>query len=163
MIIFHDMYHNEVNLSFTTDPFASNPKHVWVVCRYEDKWLLTNHSERGLEFPGGKVEDGESPEHAAIREVKEETGADVKIINYIGQYRVNGKGKTIIKNIYYAIVDQITAQQTYFETKGPVLLSELPLASIRHDQQYSFIMKDDVLQNTIKYIEQNFIKSKKAL
>lgn len=162
MIVFQDMYHNEVNLSFTPDPFSTQPKHVWVICRYEDHWLLTDHSERGLEFPGGKVEDGETPEAAAVREVMEETGAEVSELEYIGQYKVNGKGKTIIKNIYFAEIKRLLEKKDYFETKGPVLLQEIPLDSIKSDRRYSFIMKDDVLRHSIDYVEKN-IKTKKAL
>ncbi len=54
MYTFRDYYHNEVNLSFNDHPFSKKPKHVWVICRHKDKWLLTKHKERGLEFPGGR-------------------------------------------------------------------------------------------------------------
>ena len=37
-------------------------------------------------FPGGAIEIGETPEMAAIREVKEETGLDVKVSDLIGIY-----------------------------------------------------------------------------
>ncbi|MEC7840080.1 MAG: NUDIX domain-containing protein [Chlamydiota bacterium] len=37
-------------------------------------------------FPGGGVENNESPEEAIIREVKEETGVSVQIIRKVGIY-----------------------------------------------------------------------------
>ena len=37
-------------------------------------------------LPGGFIEKGESPEQALIREVKEETNLDVKIVEKIGIY-----------------------------------------------------------------------------
>src|SRR5690625_3804916 len=123
MKTFIDYYKNKVTLSFADHPFSSEPKHVWVICKYKDKWLLTKHKERGLEFPGGKVEQGETAEQGAIREVLEETGGVVETIDYIGQYFVAGKGGEIIKNIYFAFISELKEQPTYFETDGPVLLA----------------------------------------
>lgn len=37
----------------------------------------------GWEFPGGKVEPGESPEDAIVREIKEELGADIKVTGFL--------------------------------------------------------------------------------
>jgi 8-oxo-dGTP diphosphatase len=152
MYRFIDYYHNEVVLSFEDHPFSKDPKHVWVVCRHQNQWLLTKHSDRGFEFPGGKVEDNETALEAAIREVKEETGGIVKQIEYIGQYKVKGKEKVIVKNIYFAMVSQLVEQDGYFETYGPVLLKELP-EGIKKDKKFSFIMKDDVLQRSIEEIK----------
>ena len=46
-----------------------------------DKYLLQNRVKKdwqGYTFPGGHIEPGESIVQSAIREVKEETGLDVK-------------------------------------------------------------------------------------
>ena len=38
------------------------------------------------EFPGGKIETGESEQEALIREIKEELTVDIEIIEYINEY-----------------------------------------------------------------------------
>lgn len=142
-----------MQLSFENHPFSKSPKHVWIICKYNGNWLLTDHIGRGLEFPGGKVEAGETPIEAAIREVKEETGATVQSIQYIGQYKVNGKTDTIIKNVYYAEIFSVDEQMEYYETNGPVLVKKLP-ENIKADERFSFIMKDDVLTYSLMKINE---------
>ncbi|HET7580034.1 MAG TPA: nucleoside triphosphatase YtkD [Bacillales bacterium] len=154
---FEDFYHNTVQFSFADHPFSDAPKHVWVICRFCNHWLLTEHPRRGWEFPGGKVEKGESADFAAKREVMEETGGTVADLSYIGQYKVEGKSGTIIKNVYFARVDQVQMQKDYFETNGPIFLQNVP-RQIRNRKQYSFMMKDDVLVKSLEYIKKHFIK-----
>ena len=41
-------------------------------------------------LPGGRIRTGESPIHAAVRDVREETGTDVEIIDLVGLYTLTG-------------------------------------------------------------------------
>lgn len=153
MITFLDYYQNQVELSFDDHPFSDRPLHVWVIAVYEGKWLLTHHKQRGYEFPGGKVEPGETAEEAARREVMEETGGKIDSLSYVGQYRVAGKGDTIIKNIYFAQIGSLSSHLAVDETDGAFLFEELP-ERLDTNRQYSFMMKDRVLPETLRVLSE---------
>lgn len=55
---------------------------VSVICRREDRFLLVKRGKEPkkgwLAFPGGSVEQGETPEQAALRELQEETALHAK-------------------------------------------------------------------------------------
>ncbi|WP_245747447.1 RNA deprotection pyrophosphohydrolase [Anaerobacillus alkalidiazotrophicus] len=149
---FVDYYKNTVELSFVPNAFSKNPKHVWIICQFNNKWLLTCHEERGFEFPGGKVEEGETADQAAVREVYEETGGIIKKILKLGQYKVTAKHEIVIKDVYYAQIDRLEKREHYFETKGPTLFNDLP-ENIRENKQFSFLMKDGVLTHCLDIIK----------
>jgi len=48
--------------------------------------LLYKTRHNYYEFPGGKIQQGESREDAAFRETMEEIGCSVQIIKYLGAY-----------------------------------------------------------------------------
>jgi ADP-ribose pyrophosphatase YjhB (NUDIX family) len=58
-----------------------------VVFDAQGRLLLHRRSDNGhWALPGGALETGETAEQSIIREVKEETGYDVKVIRLIGIY-----------------------------------------------------------------------------
>lgn len=69
-----------------------------------DKFLITqrHNDEGGLwEFPGGKVEAGESEPEALIRELREELGVDVEIGEFALETLHHYPTKSILLRSYY--------------------------------------------------------------
>jgi 8-oxo-dGTP diphosphatase len=151
---FFDQNGNKVELSFTQGAFEAEAKHVLVICKYGDKWVLTQHKVRGLEFPGGKCEPGETLEEAARREVSEETGAVLDSLTWFGEYKVTDKKGSFIKAIFFAHVLKVEGSNTYYETNGPVIV-EGDLLNMRFDKEFSFIMKDQVMEECLEFLQKN--------
>lgn len=68
----------------------NNKKSISVVAAIIRKGQEVFATQRGYgnykdwwEFPGGKIEEGESPEQALVREIREELSADIIVENYL--------------------------------------------------------------------------------
>lgn len=76
-------------------------KVVAAILEKEDKILIAKKREgkplAGLwEFPGGKIEEGETPEESLIRELMEEMNIKVRVNEYVGESIYDyGDGKVI--------------------------------------------------------------------
>ncbi|PLT32206.1 RNA deprotection pyrophosphohydrolase [Bacillus sp. V5-8f] len=143
MKIFTDAHGNKVEFSPVWNAFG-DANHVLALCRFENSWVLTDHTRRGLEFPGGKREKGETVEEAVNREIYEETGGITGALLFLGQYKVYSPRGAFIKSIYFAELDDIVRKEDYLETNGPVLMDQLP-ENLKDDERFSFIMKDQIV------------------
>lgn len=63
------------------------------------------HHPHKWEFPGGKVEPGEAPEAALIRELDEELGIGAHIERELMRYEYQYAGRSRILLIFYRVVD----------------------------------------------------------
>lgn len=83
-------------------------------------------------LPGGKVDVGETVEQGVVREVKEETGLDVKTVRKIGEYHENGVQGGIDYDYYTVcflaepVGGRIKRQENEIEEVRPVDLKEIP-------------------------------------
>jgi len=78
-----------------------------------NKVLVQNRckSWKGIAFPGGHLDPGESIYESAVREVKEETGLDVTDLKYCGLIHWNyGADHTEHTFIYYYKTDQYSGE-----------------------------------------------------
>jgi 8-oxo-dGTP diphosphatase len=78
----------------TTETKTEKPGISAAIIVANDRVLMVRRrvkeGELSWQFPAGAIEDGETPEQAAVRETLEETGLDVKADTLIGQ-RVHPK------------------------------------------------------------------------
>ncbi|MDN7240172.1 nucleoside triphosphatase YtkD [Planococcus sp. N028] len=143
---YKDLNGNMCELSFAPGHFSMASKHVLVIAKYQGRWLLTNHLVRGLEFPGGKVEAGESLSAAARREVYEETGAVVEDLEWLAEYVVY-TDKPFCKTVFLGTISRME-KIPLLETAGAVLTEDLSL-----DGRFSFLMKDSGMKEILEKVK----------
>ncbi|ULG71422.1 NUDIX domain-containing protein [Macrococcus brunensis] len=119
--------------------------HVLIIPFVDNQYLLTKHKERGIEFPGGKREKGESSIEAAHRELFEETGA-VGNLQYVTSYTVMTE-KPFTKDVFKAEITGINGQTYYHETDGPVIVDSLDEVA---ESEKSRLLMDDCIQYIVR-------------
>lgn len=87
--------HNRSSSGVEGDYIIMNaPDWVIVIPEIKDKFLMVKQWRHGegnlsIEFPGGVIDAGETPEQAAVRELREETGFKAGKITKIGTVNPN--------------------------------------------------------------------------
>ncbi|MBE3596720.1 MAG: NUDIX domain-containing protein [Hydrogenibacillus sp.] len=149
--LYTDRFGRTVRLTF--DPADYLPAgHVLIVPFYQGKIVFTRHRERGIELPGGKVEPGETPLAAAVRETYEETGARLYAIAQIGQYIVDDAADgRLVKSVYRAEVEALDAHSFATDTDGPIVFDVLPV-HVKDDDRFSPYMRDDVYPRLLEVL-----------
>lgn len=149
MLTFEDLKGSKVELVFGEQELEA--RHVLVVLKREGKWLLTTHKIRGVEFPGGKAEAGESIEDAAIREVMEETGATITKPVKFAEYVVH-TDPPFCKAVFTADFVSLDENAERFETEGVLWMTDEELDEC---DTLSFHMKDEGMNELRKWVEQH--------
>lgn len=154
MLIFTDAHGGRVELTFGPNRFGMPARHVLLLVQYEGKWLLTRHRTRGIEFPGGKAEVGETIEEAVIREAYEETGVTIINVKQYAEYIVESD-ETFCKAVFTGVVASIEENPELHETEGAVWLSTAELEACT---TLSFHMKDAGMEALRRQVTDGEIK-----
>ncbi|MCE5091148.1 nucleoside triphosphatase YtkD [Staphylococcus devriesei] len=147
---FIDKDNRPVIVQYKSDNDRPNGNHVLAIPIFHNQLLFTQHKIRGIEFPGGKVEQGEESRHAIERELYEETGGIAQDVHYIAQYEVSTQDRSMFKKDVYLInVERLETKKDYLETNGPLLYKHLN--DIPHDEQ-SYLIQDDAILHCLERV-----------
>lgn len=95
---------------------------VVCVCKYKDKFVFSYNKKRnGWEIPGGHIEEGETWQEAAKREMYEETGATKINVTPISVYKISTYGL-----LCYCEIQEMEKLPTEYEMEKIMLADTLP-------------------------------------
>lgn len=151
MFTFIDENGCQVELSFKENQFTIAPKHVLVMVQYDGKWLCAIHKKRGVEFPGGKVEHGETLLEAAVREVYEETSVHISDLKWFADYLVHDE-RLFCKSVFTGKVERIDPFVVEHETIG---MGWLTTDELSNHPSLSFYMRDEGMKMMLQEVKQH--------
>jgi 8-oxo-dGTP diphosphatase len=131
------------------------PNCVLIFAFFQGKLVLVRHNYRGWELPGGKREKGESVLQTVRREMQEEAGGELDVIERVGQYLIFENDHLVfVKNIYISTVSVLSELPSGFETNGIRLVDTIPKqVEIMNDDTFSPYMKDNVYMIVSEWIQ----------
>ena len=118
-----------VSVSFYEPDYLPETKLIYsvVAAKYLDKWLYVRHHQRStFEIPGGHIEENETADEAASRELKEETGAIGFHLVFISTYSVTIDGETRFGKLYFASIYKIGPVPDTSEIAEITFMDHLP-------------------------------------
>ncbi len=151
MYSFEDVYGNYMTLTFLKEE-SDSPNDVLIFTLSPQGVVMMKHPVRGIEVPGGKINQDESPSDAAKRELYEETGAIVDKIDWIGHYNIYNKQQQLMisKAIFFATASHFSEIPASSESLGVLFFSTKPEVK---GEEFSFIMKDPLFELLWSYLD----------
>ena len=105
----------------------TKPTYSVIAAKLDNNWLFVRHQKRDTwEIPGGHIEEDETPEEAAGRELREETGAlDFKLV-CVATYAVIKNGATGYGRLYLAELFKLGQVPDTSEIAEVIMMNHLP-------------------------------------
>lgn len=124
---------------------------------YEGQFLLLKKFSNEWVLPKGRLEENETNEIAAIREVKEESGIFAKIVRYLGFIRYDyqhGDGQKVKKTVHYFYMEPEKIDLIPQREEGFVEAIFLPY------EKAVKLVKHDAERNMLKSAKNFYLKNK---
>jgi len=121
-------------LRFYPAPFVA-PLRAFAVLTFPwrgDQVLVCDIADRGWCVPSGRVEPNETSRQAAERETREESGAILQDLQYIGCYQISEDSEVRWADCFTAHVSALEEILTANESKGRRFVPITELADIYH-------------------------------
>lgn len=120
--------------------------------RLNDKYLLIRHNLGHWGFPKGHVEEGETEQETAKREVQEETGYEIRIFDGFRDMTCYSPKPGVMKDVIYFTGEVAGGEAVPQESE----VSEVRWASL--SDAYSLLTFDNdihLLKNVVQYLKLN--------
>ena len=126
-------------------------KSCGIVVFNDDKVLLVFHNLGHYGIPKGHVEKGETEEETAVREVKEETNCDAKIIPGFREVITYSPKPNVMKDVVFFVGEALTTnlKPQEEETSDVFFINQFEaLKTITHEEERK------VIEKAIKFMEE---------
>ena len=126
-----------------------------VVLKKERMVLLARRNE-DWQFPKGQVEKGERMEETAVREVREETGVEARIVKSLGRinYWYYREGRRIYKTVHFFLMEAVRENRKQRDSE----MDEVRWFNLEDAvKKISYRNERDILERANKEMERDII------